>query len=321
MNKKRIAIFIITIVILLMTIITATAAPATNPTGSVTGGALSRADTIKLSKAIIAQMAFVKSSYNMVPDVEPLAIIAKEIANDDQWQYSIILAPNSAKIDSIPEDWGAKGTHQSIGVTYYYKATYSFNSAGGMGSWVYVSATNSELILNNNEWIVYLYKGMVTGTNDSGSFPWGHYSLIYSVDNWLNAMSAYEGEITPEKVEEARQQGYQVGMLQGRIIGEEDGIKKSDTYWKAESKRLADIARAEGEQAGYQKAVEELETAQSISYIIDIPSVFTAVPTAAKSIINNAFGFELFGINIAGLLSVLLIVAIVAFIVHKLMKG
>lgn len=57
----------------------------------------------------------------------------------------------------------------------------------------------------------------------------------------------------------------------------------------------------------------------NVSYQLDIPEIITAIPNAAKQIINNAFGFEIFGINIAGLLSVLLIVTIVAFVVKWLM--
>jgi hypothetical protein len=55
-------------------------------------------------------------------------------------------------------------------------------------------------------------------------------------------------------------------------------------------------------------------------YTLDIPGIITAIPNGAKQIINNAFGFEIFGINVAGLLSVLLIVTIVAFVVKWLMS-
>lgn len=56
------------------------------------------------------------------------------------------------------------------------------------------------------------------------------------------------------------------------------------------------------------------------NYILDIPSIITAIPNGAKQIINNTFGFELFGINIAGLLSVFIIIAIVAYAVKKMMS-
>ena len=59
---------------------------------------------------------------------------------------------------------------------------------------------------------------------------------------------------------------------------------------------------------------------EEIQYQLDIPAIITAVPNAAKQIINNAFGFEIFGINVAGLLSVLLVVTIVAFVVKWLMS-
>lgn len=58
----------------------------------------------------------------------------------------------------------------------------------------------------------------------------------------------------------------------------------------------------------------------NFNYELDIPSIITAIPNGARQIINNVFGFELFGINVAGLLSVLLIVAIVGFVIKKLIK-
>lgn len=65
---------------------------------------------------------------------------------------------------------------------------------------------------------------------------------------------------------------------------------------------------------------QPVDAEYSYDYELDIPSIITAVPNGAKQIINNAFGFEIFGINVAGLLSVLLIVAIVGFVVKWLMS-
>lgn len=59
---------------------------------------------------------------------------------------------------------------------------------------------------------------------------------------------------------------------------------------------------------------------ENVEYQLDIPSIITAIPNGAKQMINNAFGFEIFGINVAGLLSVVLIVTIVAFVVKWLMS-
>lgn len=56
------------------------------------------------------------------------------------------------------------------------------------------------------------------------------------------------------------------------------------------------------------------------SYELNIGEIITAIPNGAKQIINNAFGFEIFGINVAGLLSVLLIVVIVSYAIKWLMN-
>lgn len=53
-------------------------------------------------------------------------------------------------------------------------------------------------------------------------------------------------------------------------------------------------------------------------YELNIGEIITAIPNGAKQIINNAFDMEIFGINVAGLLSTILVVVIVAFVVKWL---
>lgn len=64
----------------------------------------------------------------------------------------------------------------------------------------------------------------------------------------------------------------------------------------------------------------DVPSGTSDTYTLDIPAIITAIPNGAKQIINNAFGFQIFGINVAGLLSVLLIVTIISFVVKWLMS-
>lgn len=70
------------------------------------------------------------------------------------------------------------------------------------------------------------------------------------------------------------------------------------------------------QQAG--QIIEEGDTI--VSYDLNIPALITSIPAAAQSLINNSFGFEVFGINVAGLLSVLLVVIIVGFVIKWLIR-
>lgn len=102
--------------------------------------------------------------------------------------------------------------------------------------------------------------------------------------------------------------GFDHGTDYGRGVGYNEGYDDGyeTGYWDGWD---------EGYDDGYDVGIEDGSPIE-----LDIPSVITAVPQSAKSIINNAFGFELFGINVAGLLSVLLIVAIIGFVVKWLMS-
>lgn len=57
----------------------------------------------------------------------------------------------------------------------------------------------------------------------------------------------------------------------------------------------------------------------TVVYELDIGSIITALPQAARNIIDSTFGFELFGINVAATLSCILLLAIVVFVVKWLM--
>ena len=317
-HVKRIFAVLAVVLVLALSVVSAFAAPTSFPAPTLTGGALSQTDTTRLARAVAAQFAFISSTSFSPQTVEPLAILANDLGGD-QWEYTVVLAPPSATVGVIPEDWGARGATIPIGSNYVYRAKYSFSPSGGIGTWHYVYNASGNLVLGENEWMVYLFKGVGSGLQSAyPSFPWGAYAAIPAVDNWLNAMAAFEGALSPEKVEEAREAGHLAGLREGRLEGEADGLEKANEYWRTESARLEAIAREEGDREGYLRAVRELGEGDNAAYVLDIPAIFSAIPASAKAIINSAFGFEIFGINVAGLLSVVLIVSVVGFIVAKL---
>lgn len=63
-----------------------------------------------------------------------------------------------------------------------------------------------------------------------------------------------------------------------------------------------------------------VSTPPQVSYTLSIPELITSIPAAAQNLIITTFGFEIFGINVAGLLSVILIVVIVSFAIEWLMN-
>lgn len=302
--------------VLTLAIVSAFAAPTANPVASPIGGALSAADTYRLARAVTAQWAFIDSSSISPQVLSPLFITAEDPVGDEMYTYRVYIAQNSVKVEAIPEDWGVQGAEFALSATYVYVCEYAFGNSGGMGQRIYKYLGGEPLTLAAREQIVYLYRGTGVGTNEL--FNYGYFSVIPAVDNWLNAMQAYEGNLTPEQVTEAEEYGYTTGYNEGYTQGQADGYLDSDNYWASRVDEIRNGAYAEGYAEGYDRAVAN--AGEGDSYTLDIPAIFSAIPSSAKAIINNAFGFELFGINVAGLLSVLLIVSIVAFIVGKLIK-
>lgn len=101
-------------------------------------------------------------------------------------------------------------------------------------------------------------------------------------------------------LDEGTNVGYHLGYVNGREDGYYDG--NNDGYDSGFSDGYET-----GYNAGYNNGIENGDQ----GYQLDIPSIITSVPTAAKGFINTAFDIEIFGINVAGLLSTLIIIAIV----------
>lgn len=309
--------------ILSLTVVATFAAPAVNPSGSEIGGALTSTQVITLSNAAKAECYFLSASNPSSGSLgvkEPLMITARSIA--DQWTYYVYIGDAKASISDIPEDWGVAGATLHIGVSYLYKCAYNFTSTGGLGYQSYIYAANNTLTLPADEQIIYLFKGAGIGLNSAITFP--------SVDSigsnfiaprrWINALSAFDGALSPE----LNKANYDLGYADGQASGYGDGYNAGYQYSESKLPQRLDAAYADGyaagDTAGYRRAVQQLGEGDDASYTLDIPLLFSSIPLAAKSIINDAFGFEIFGINVAGLLSALLVVSIIIFVVRWLIK-
>lgn len=166
--------------------------------------------------------------------------------------------------------------------------------------------------------------------------------------------------ISPEEESSIYQAGYNAGEIHGYIVGHEEGesqgknIGFQDGYFKGyesgneagynngyktgydfASQKIGpeqySIGHAEGYSQGHSEGFSEgYETGYRYGAInnplgtpvtLNIPSIITAITSSVGSFFTSAFDIEIFGINVAGLLSVLILVAFVLIIVHVTKGG
>lgn len=320
---KRIFCILSVCVILSLSVIAAFAAPAVNPSATEIGNALSSSQVITLANAARAECYFLNASNFSSGETgvkEPLMITATSIA--DQWTYYVYIGSTSASVSDTPEDWSKAGATINVGVTYLYKCAYNFSATGGFGYQSYAYAPNNTLTLSAGEQIMYLFKGAGTGLNETVNYPSVNVSgsVFIAPSRWINALSAFDGALSPElsKAE------FNAGYIEGEAAGYSNGYNNGYQYAESKVPERLDAAYADGyavgHTAGYNKAVQQLGEGDDASYTLDIPLIITSIPAAAKTIINNALGFEIFGINIAGLLSALIVTVILIWTIHKVVK-
>ena len=165
--------------------------------------------------------------------------------------------------------------------------------------------------------------------------------------------------ISPEEESSIYQAGYNAGEIHGYIVGHEEGESQGKnigyregyetgynagneagynngykTGYDFASQKIGpeqySIGHAEGYSEGYSEGFSEgyetgyrygaINNPQGTPVTLNIPSIITSITSSVGSFLTSAFDIEIFGINIAGLLSVLILVAFVLIIVH-LTKG
>lgn len=159
--------------------------------------------------------------------------------------------------------------------------------------------------------------------------------------------------ISPEEESSIYQAGYNAGEINGYLVGHKEGESLGYTRGFREGYETGYNAGNEagydnGYKIGYDFASQKIGPEQySIGYEegytvghsdgyregfnfamlnppegmkLDIPAIINSIPSSVQSFIISAFGFELFGINIAGLLGCLIAIVIV-YLVIKLLFG
>lgn len=119
--------------------------------------------------------------------------------------------------------------------------------------------------------------------------------------------------------------GYEPGYNAGNEAGYNDGYKKGYDFASAKiGPEQYSVGYEEGYTVGHSDGYREgfnfamLNPPEGMK--LDIPSIISSITGSVGSFLTTAFNIEIFGINIAGLLSVLILVAFV-FIIVKVIKG
>lgn len=128
------------------------------------------------------------------------------------------------------------------------------------------------------------------------------------------------------------QEGYSKGYESGNEAGYNNGYKSGYDFASQKiGPEQYSIGHAEGYSQGHSEGFSEgyetgyrygaINNPQGTPVTLDIPSIISAITSSVGSFLTSAFDIEIFGINIAGLLSVLILVSFVLIIVHVTKGG
>lgn len=170
--------------------------------------------------------------------------------------------------------------------------------------------------------------GLPAGGNDTCTISPEEESSIYQAGYNAGEIHGYivgheEGESQGKNI--GYQDGYSKGYESGSIDGYDNGYKKGYDFASEKiGPEQYSVGYEEGYTVGHSDGYREgfnfamLNPPEGIQ--LDIPAIINSIPSSVQSFIISAFGFELFGINIAGLLACLIAIVIV-YLVIKLLLG
>lgn len=123
------------------------------------------------------------------------------------------------------------------------------------------------------------------------------YTVGYNAgyDQGLADGGAGGGGYTEEDLNEARQEGYDIGKSEGYDIGYLDGTDY-------------------GYEQGYNRALIDATPNE-----VDVQGLIVSVAAGAREILDTSLGFEIFGFNVAATIVSVIVVLIVAFVVKKVL--
>lgn len=348
MQKSK-KIFLIVSVSLLIAL-SAVSVFADLPSGSQYSGStidllLTEEDARFLLSGLIAQ-AQLQVPFNSIVE----CFILTAVHGPDGYSYRLYTNfPNRDTADFVPTFYKSDG---STGVGYggfmtsnksgiILSSRYvSVAASGGIGSKIadcYFNKTiqNTRLSyqLESTEVVLaYYYSGTVLSFGSAGVYGVSNSDYLAKVvpvrnmaHSWIEArdvkrdgLSGITDEVYNAGFEAGQtngyNNGYRVGKQEGYNSGYESGKAEGGTEKYQEGYEYGYLV---GQDAGYKKGYAAGQEAGDDGVQLDIPSVISAVPIAVKNFVNTSFGFEVFGINVAGLLSVIMIIGLLVYLVRR----
>lgn len=180
--------------------------------------------------------------------------------------------------------------------------------------------------------LAYYYNGTVLSFGSSGVYGVSNSDYISKVvpvrsmvNSWIEARDVKRdglSGITDEAYNSGFEAGQTNGYNSGYRVGKQEGYNSGYESGKAEActekyQEGYEYGYLVGQDAGYKNGYAAGQEAGGGGVQLDIPAVISAVPVAVKNFVNTSFGFEVFGINVAGLLSVIMIIALLVYLVRR----
>ena len=346
MEKSK-KIFLIVSIVLLVVLSTVSVF-ADLPSGTQSSGntidlLLTEEDARLLLSGLIAQ-AQLQVPFNSIVD----CFILTSVHSAEGYSYRLYTNfPNRDTADFVPTFYKSDGT---IGVGYGGFITsgrsniilasryVSVAASGGMGSKIadcYLNKTvqnikHSYQLESTEVVLAYYYNGTVLSFGSAGVYGVSNSVYLSKVDpvrnkaiSWIEArdvkrdgLSGITDEAYNAGFEAGQTNGYNSGYRDGKQEGYNSGYESGKAEGGTEKYQEGyEYGYLVGQDAGYKKGYAAGQDAGGVQ--LDIPSIISAVPVAVKNFINTSFGFEVFGINVAGLLSVIMIIALLVYLVRR----
>lgn len=235
----------------------------------------------------------------------------------------------------VTDDARAVLTTDSSNLTITTNGTYVVIYNITPTRFVYYGRQSTNQVIPMSNVVVYSAAGQVIKNTSFSSGSLTNADFIANAQSWATyADKVLNYETTLENTQSAAlAQGQQIGYQQGYTAGEQVGYGQGYTAgeqigygngYNAGYQEGANSGYDLGYQEGFDDGVASVPPSQggdiNITETLDIGSIITAIPTGIKTIINDALDFEIFGINVAGTLTAILVVAIVGFVVKWLLS-
>lgn len=344
-KSKKLFLILSTVLLIALSVVSVF---ADLPSGSQTSGStidllLTEDDARLLLSGLIAQ-AQLQVPFNSILDC---FILTVEHSSDGYSYRLYTNFPNRENADFVPTFYKSDGT---IGVGYGGFISSSRSSiilasryvsvatSGGMGSKIadcYLNKTVQNIkysyqLASTEVVLAYYHNGTVLSFGSAGVYGISNSDYLTKVvpvrnmaNSWIEArdvkrdgLSGITDEVYNSGFEAGQingyNNGYRVGKQEGYNSGYESGKAEGSTEKYQEGYEYGYLV---GQDVGYKKGYAAGQEAVGVQ--LDIPAVISSVPGAVKNFVNTSFGFEVFGINVAGLLSVIMIIALLVYLVRR----